>query len=73
MDIDNILISKTISSSEKNYKHFIGYINDYKSIILPKSSTYVITYDSRTKWMYFFIEDDDLKHIMILGIKPAIV
>ena len=28
MDIDNILLSNKISSGEKNYKYFIGYVVD---------------------------------------------
>ena len=28
--------------------------------MLPKKSAYVSAYDGQTKWMYFFIEDDDL-------------
>ena len=28
--------------------------------MLPKTSTYVKSYDGQTKWMYFFIEDDDI-------------
>ena len=28
--------------------------------MLPKTSIYVKSYDRQTKWMYFFIEDDDL-------------
>ena len=28
--------------------------------MLPKTSTYVKSYDRQTKWMYFFIEDDDI-------------
>ena len=30
------------------------------SIMLPKSSAYVKSYDGQTKWMYFLTEDDDL-------------
>ena len=30
------------------------------SIMLPKTSTFVKSYDGQTKWMYFLIEDDDL-------------
>ena len=37
---------------------------DYKieplSIILPKTSAYVKSYDSKTKWMSFLTEDDEL-------------
>ena len=29
-------------------------------IMLPKTSTYIKSYDGQTKWMYFLIEDDDL-------------
>ena len=29
-------------------------------IMLPKTGAYVKSYDGETKWMYFFIEDDDL-------------
>ena len=28
--------------------------------MLPKTSTYVKSYDGQTKWMYFLIENDDL-------------
>ena len=28
--------------------------------MLPKTSTYVKSYDGKTKWMYFLIENDDL-------------
>ena len=38
--------------------------NDHKvkllHIMLPKTSAYVKRYDGQTKWMYFWIEDDDL-------------
>ena len=42
VDIKNVLVSNKISSAEKNYKYFIGYLNDgYKIktlyIILPKN------------------------------------
>ena len=29
-------------------------------IMLPKTSTYVKSYNGQTKWMYFLTEDDDL-------------
>ena len=29
-------------------------------IMLPKTSAYVKSYDSKTKWIYFLIEDDNL-------------
>ena len=28
--------------------------------MLPKTSSYVKSYDGQTKWMYFLIENDDL-------------
>ena len=28
--------------------------------MLPKTNTYVKSYDGQTKWMYFLIEDDNL-------------
>ena len=54
-----------MSSVEKNYKYFIGYLyNDYKvkplQKMLPKTRGYVTSYDEQTKWMYFLIEDNDL-------------
>ena len=65
VDIEKVLVSNKISSNEKNYKYFIGYLyNDYKvkplHTMLPKMSAYVKSYDWQTKWMYFLIEDDDL-------------
>ena len=64
VNIENVLVSNKISSSEKNYKYFIGYLyNDHKvqllHLTLPKTSTYVKRYDRQTKWMYFLIEDND--------------
>ena len=46
-------------------KNFIGYLyDDYQvkplHIMVPKRSTYVKSYDGKTKWMYFLIENDDL-------------
>ena len=72
------MISGKVSSGEKNYKYFIGYMNDYKikpfSIILPKMRACVNRYDRETKWVNFFVEDDDLlKNITIYEIKLAIV
>ena len=53
-----MLMSNKISFSEKYYKCFIGYIDDYKikpfSIILPRTSVHVKRYDGETKWMNFF-------------------
>ena len=60
-----VLVSNKISFDEKNYKYFIGYLyNDHHAqplhIRLPKTSAYVKNYDGQTKWIIFFIEDDDL-------------
>ena len=42
--------------------------------MVPKTSTYVKSYDGKNKWMNFLIKDDELlKNIMILGIKSVIV
>ena len=43
----------------------MGFIDDgYKieslSIMLPKTSAYVKSYDGETKWMNFLTEDDEL-------------
>ena len=57
--IEKVLVSNKISFGEKNYKYFIGYLYDNHKvkplrIMLPKTSTYVKSYDGQTKWMYFF-------------------
>ena len=49
----------------KKYKYFISNLyNNCKvkplHIMLPKTSAYVYSYDGKTKWIYFLIEDDDL-------------
>ena len=64
VDIEKVLISNKISFGKKTIKYFIGYLyngNEVKplNIMLPKTST-LKSYDGRTKWMYFLIEDDDL-------------
>ena len=54
--IDNILVFKKISSSVRNYKYFVGYLDDWKSkpfiLILPKTIAYIKSFDGGTKWMY---------------------
>ena len=65
VEIDNILVSNNISSSKKNCKYSIGYLDDdYRikplHIMLPKASDYVKIYDGQIKWIYFLIEGDDL-------------
>ena len=59
-----MLVSNKISFGEKNVKYFIGYLYNHDKvkplhIMVPKTSTYVISYDGQTKWMYFLIEGDD--------------
>ena len=65
IDFEKVLVSNQIPFAGKNYKYFIGYLysgNKIKAlnIMLPKTSAYVKSYDGKIKWMYFFIEDDDL-------------
>ena len=65
LDIEKVLVSKNFSFGEIIYKYFLGYLcNDNKfkplHIMLPKTSVFVKSYDGQTKWMYFWIEDDDL-------------
>ena len=62
---EKVLASNKISSGERKNKYFIGHLyNDDEvkplHIMLPKTNTYVKSYDGQTKWMYFLIEDDDL-------------
>ena len=54
-------MSNNISSGQKNYKYFVGYLyDDYKIkpflMMFPKTNTYVKSY-GETKWIYFLIED----------------
>ena len=39
--------------------------------MLPKTSASVTSCDGQTKWMYFFIEDDDL--FKNIGIKSVLI
>ena len=41
--------------------------------MLPERSAYVKSYVGQTKWMYFLIEDDDLKNIILFGIKSVLI
>ena len=58
------MISKKIPSSQKNYKLFFSYIDDYRlesfNIVLPRKRRYVKSYDGGTTWMYFMNEDEEL-------------
>ena len=54
VDVEKVLVSKNISSDEKSYKYFIGYLyNDHKvkllHIMFPKASAYVKGYDGLNK------------------------
>ena len=54
VDIEKVLVSNKIPFGEKNDKYFVGYLhNDHKvkslHIMLPKTSTYVKSYDGQTK------------------------
>ena len=65
VDIKKVLVSSKISFGEKSYQYFIGYLYNGSKVkplhlMLPKTSTYVKSYDGQTKWMFFLIEDDDL-------------
>ena len=60
-----VSIKQDIFWWKKNYKYFIGYLyDDYKikplRIMLPKTKTYVKSFNGQTKWMYFLIEGDEL-------------
>ena len=52
-----------------HHHHYLYGNHKVKSldIMLPKKSSYVISYDGQTKWMYILIEDDVLleKHSTI--------
>ena len=65
LDIEKILVSSKISSGEKSYKYFTGYLYHYYKIkplhvMIPKTSAYVKSYNGQTKWIYFLIEDVNL-------------
>ena len=65
VDIEKVLVSNKISCGEKNYKYFFRCLyNDHKvkplHIMLPKTSTFVKSYDRKPKWMYLLTENDDI-------------
>ena len=50
---------------KKNNKYFFIYLYDGSNVrplnvILPRTSTYVKSYDGQAKYIYFLIEDGDL-------------
>ena len=64
---------------EKNHKYSIGYLHNHNKVrplhIVPfKARAYVKSYDRRTTWMCFLIEDDDLleKHNNTFGMSVLI-
>ena len=70
MGDEKVLLSKKISLVNKTTekKYFTGYLYDNHKvkplhIMLSKTSAFVKSYDGQTKWMYFFIEDDDVRKI----------
>ena len=77
VETEKVLASNKITFGKKSCKYFIGYLfngNKVKSllnIMLPKTSASVTSCDGQTKWMYFFIEDDDL--FKNIGIKSVLI
>ena len=73
VDIGKALVCNKISSGERNYKYFIGYLyNDHEvkplHIMLPKTST--LCKNLQTNWMDFLIENDGLlKNIILIKLK----
>ena len=49
-----------VSSGKKNYRCFIGYMDDdcktKRFSIIPKTSAYVKSCDGETKWMFFVLK-----------------
>ena len=74
-----MLVPNKIYFGEKDVKYFIGYFyNDHEvkplHIMLPKTNTYVESYDGQTKWMYFLIEDNGLlENVILFGIISAMI
>ena len=64
VDIDKLLISKTISFDKKGFKHVIGCKHDEKvkplCIMLPKMSGYKQSFNE-TKYAFFLIKNDKLQ------------
>ena len=78
VDIGKVLLSKKISSGEKNCKQYtIGYLYDHYKvnllhIILPKERTYVNSYDGKTKWMYFLKIKTYQKYVILFWINSEL-
>ena len=63
--IEKIQVTSMVFSGGKKFKYFISYEDDNHKIkplrlMFPKTTAYVKNYDGETKWMYYFIEDDEL-------------
>ena len=56
VDIENVLVPN-ISFGEKNYKYFINYLYNGNKV---KTLNIMFPKIRQTKWIYFFIENDDL-------------
>ena len=61
VDIKRMQVSRMVSSGKKNYKYLIGYWDDDHRIkqlytILPKTITYIKSYDGETKRIYFLLK-----------------
>ena len=81
VDIDNIFLSKKVSSGEENHKYFVGYVHDDNNwkirefyIMPPNMSAYVKSFNGESKWIHFLIENDELlKNVMTFWINSKIV
>ena len=64
-DIEKVLVSNKISSAQKNFKYFIGYLyNDNKVkplYMFLKTSAHVKRYDGQTKLMYTSLKMNKLE------------
>ena len=61
IDIETVLVSNKISFGEKSYTYFIGYLHDNHKvkalhIMLPRTSTYVKSYDGQTDKSVFWLK-----------------
>ena len=79
VDVDNVLVPNKVSSGEKNYKYFIGYLHeDYKIksfyIMLPKTSAYLesmmVTLNRCIFWLKMM---PYWRNIIVFRIKSALI
>ena len=79
VDIDNVLVPNKVSSGEKNYKYFIGYLHeDYKikslHIMLPKTSAYVESMMVKLNRCIFWLKMMTYwRNIIVFRIKSALI